>query len=286
MIKIQNTKLKIFLFFIVFALSFQVKALDLDLSLSAGNFAFLDDGKFLKKVPDFGFGVEIKDTFTNTIGAVFNVQRTPTIGNLLKARVTFGSQNFLFSVGPSIGLFNRVHKGKFSATFQPGMGVGMKIQTEKGFIAGFDIDFSIYTGLSHKNIYLNNGELELGMRTKNALISLTAKQFTRTWIVDSKSISSSLTDFGVNFEVFSKPSPIVFPLACIFRIAKYQNAENATLDASLGALLLKTGLIHNIYNGVGYYITAEIPVYSRVLKGEPPKTFHYNVTLGTKFHFD
>ncbi|MEL3907556.1 MAG: hypothetical protein P1P64_00895 [Treponemataceae bacterium] len=286
MVKTQSKKLKIFLF-IIFVFSFQARAFDLDLNLSAGNFAFLDDGTFLPKVPDFGFGVEITDTFTDMVGAVFNIKRTPVIGNLLKARVTFGGQKFLFSLGPSIGILNRAHKkGEFSSVFQPGMGVGMHIQTEKGFMAGFDIDFSIYTGLSHKNIYINNGEVELGMRAKNVLVSFNAKQVARTWIVDSKSISSSLIDFGLNFEVFSKPSPIVFPFACIFRIAKYQNGGDSSLDSSLGALLLKAGLIHNIYNGVGYYIIAEVPVYSRALKGEPPKTFRYNLTLGTKFNFD
>lgn len=285
----MNGKGKLFLFFFGVTVFFSLPmmyALDADINVSADNFAFLDNGTIASKVPDFGFEAEISDTFTETIGAMFKIQRTPVIGNVLKARVTFGNPSILFSIGPSIGTLNKPHKQKELATaFQPGLGVGMRILTEKGFLLRFDIDFSIFTGVSNKNIYLNNGIFEVGMRMNHVLMSVSAAQLTRTSTMGNNT-TTGITDFGLNFEVFSKPSHFVFPLSCIFRIAKYNNQTDSSNDASIGSVVLRTGFEHNLYNDLGYYIRAEVPVYNFALSGTMPSAFRYNVTAGVKFHVD
>jgi hypothetical protein len=279
-------KTSFYFVFFVFFVSMQMYALELDVNACADNFAFLDDGTISAKIPDFGFDAEITGNFTGTIGAMFKMQRTPQIGNLIKARVVFGKPSMLFSIGPSIGVLNKQHKkSEFSTVFQPGMGVGMQILTEKGFLLRFDLDFSIFTGLSEKNIYINNGDAEIGMRTEHTLVSLSASQLTRTSTMQD-STTSSLTDFGLNFKVFSKPSRFIFPIACLFRIAKYRNKANSSKDVSTGSIVVRAGFEHNIYTDLGYYIRAEIPVYTMALSGTMPTAFRYNVTAGVKFRFD
>lgn len=261
-------------------------ALDLDVNVQAGNFPYLDSGTFSKKMPDFGFAATIKDDFTGIIGASFKIERMPIMGNMLKARLSFGTENISFELGPSIGILNKAHgKKEFSTTFQPGFGVGMQVLTKKGFLALFDLDFSIFTGLSDKNIYLNNGLFQLGMRTEHTLISLSVTQLTRTSTIDTAT-TSSLTDFALNFEVFSKPSRIVFPLSTICRISKYNNAAQSEKNVSLLTVVLKTGLRHNIHSDLSYYVTAEFPVYTHTLKGIDPKIFRYTVTAGFAIGFD
>lgn len=256
-------------------------ALDLSFGIQLDNFAFLDSGVLSSpKKPGFGCNAEIASKLTDIIGAEFKIQRTPHIGNLLKSRISFSSQSIMFSFGPSIAFLNKEHgKKEFASVFQPGFGVGMHILTDKGFFARFDMDFSLYTGLSKMNIYINNGNFELGMRVPHAFVSVKLEQCTRTSAIDAVT-TSSLTDASLNFEVFSKPSQFVFPLSCIARIAKFKSESQPDLDRSFLSIILRLGFSHNIYNDLSYYITGEVPIYDIKLKGDVPTEIRYGIKTG------
>lgn len=273
-----------FILFIVLLLP--LNSLELNIGVQADNFAFLDDGTISKKAPDFGFETEISSKLTSVIAASFKFQRTAVIGNLLKPRIMFNAKSIMFSFGPSIGILNKPHnKKELANVFQPGFGVGMHVLTDGGFLLRFDIDFSIFTGLSKKNIYLNNGEFEIGFRVPHCFMSLKLGQLTRTSTMDGIT-TSSLTDASLNFEIFSKPSRFVFPLSAIFRISKYKNENTPDQDKSFLSIVLRAGLRHNIYTDLSYFITAELPIYDIPILAKLPNVFRYKAEVGVCFSFN
>lgn len=277
-------KIKLILAF-AFFISVQTFALNLDFSTQVDNFPFKDDGTIILK-PDVGFSIDLNSKITSNIAASFKVIRIPTIGNLLKPRILFTSKTISFSFGPSIGILNKAHnKKELSTVFQPGFGIGMNVLTDKGFLVRFDIDFSIFTGLSKKNVYINNGFFEIGMRLPKVFTTLKVEQLTRTSTISSVT-TSSITDASLNFEVFSKPSRFVFPLSCIFRLTKYKNEANAKLDSSFLSIVLKFGFTHNIYNDLSYYLNSELQLYNIQISGKMPNVFRYKADAGLKISFD
>lgn len=277
-------KIKLLLIFVFFT-TFSVFSLDMDFSAQADNFAFLDNGTILKKMPDIGFELDLSSRITNLVQASFKIQRTPVIGNLLKPRVIFSSSGVSFSFGPSLGIFNKTYGQKeLSTSFQPGFGVGMKILTNKGFLLLFDVDFSIFTGFSEKKFYINNGLLETGIRIPCVFMSAKVEQLTRTSTMNATTISS-LTDASLNFEIFAKPSRFVFPLSCILRLSTYKNVADTNLNKKFMSIVLKFGFVHNIYTDLSYYIDGELPVYNIKRSGEIPPEFRYKVRAGFKISF-
>lgn len=250
-----------FVFFLFILLSSHVYAIDMEIGINISNIGINDDGTFNSKVPDFGFDIKVSGAFTEMVSATFTLQRTPFIGNLLKPRLNFSTRNIFFEIGPSISVLNNgtgsTNKGLVSP-IQPGFGIGMGVNLDNGFFALFDIDFSLATGKKGSAVFINNGRFEIGARLGQTMFSLSVDQYTRSYSKDTQEMLSSLTDIGLNFEVFSKGSPFRFPFTCVFRILHHDGSQSFTL----GAISLSAGLTHHIFYDMAWYTLVEVSLMS------------------------
>ena len=252
---------------IIFLLAFFVIALvpgiaaDITASGACSNFALKKSNVQDAAALQYGFNFSLSDKIEKQLTGTIRCDADPLNGNLVSARVSYGTSFFDISAGPSFGILNAVDSDDIVSTLvQPGIGLGIHIIGWGKFLSTIDTDFALppYSDNSGQ-VYLQRGELSTVFYLPNVLCTLGVTQKMNT---ESGSHMISITDYGMYNEAYLKGSPFRVAVNFIYRVTSYYITAESTDNTKVGNILLGGGITWARRNDFSLFIKGDASLYS------------------------
>lgn len=264
-------KYGIFVLFIFLSLCASVHAIVFESELNLSNFALKNNGSY-RTIPDFGGAFRIEEQILPYFKVRLAFERDSESGNVVWSSLTYQSSFIDVSLGPSLYVFNSptTISNAFSA-FHPGINLGLNITLESGFTTGFEGAFAVsIVNASNTTAFLQSGCAHIGYRFPNMIAQLRYTHKGRMNITNGSKSFSSITDYGLYTESFSKPSRFKFPVNIIFRNVRYTDEANEDAKKNYMTIILESGFNIKPNSDLELGLLAGLSVHSFILAASMP----------------